>query len=298
MAFTNSDFDLNTGGAQSQSCQLAASSCSNPFITDAGVDIWRIFANPWGVTSTGSGTSTVDYNGSGTFTMTVDYTGVNVSGVDGFPLIRYGGDIFDSTPILGQGQLVFPVQISAMTSLVVDINYTLNNTTTPTNQDIGFDQWIIPSPTYSGGIPGAFEVFIAPYYNFGGAGSGGGATFVNNFNYNVNGSPLSWSLFSWGSGAGEEQIFCPQGNNQISSGEVSFDMLPMLKQAIASAGGGTVTDSWYLANMDFGTEWGESANVNYNVQVSKLLFEQGFPTLYPSVFGGADDFHWGGGEAY
>jgi hypothetical protein len=272
----NTDSALNTGTAASESCQLKTSSCTNPFITKSGAPgttLWREFANPWGVTSATTGTSTVNYNGSGTMLFTINYTGVSpASGVDGFPLLRYGGDIFNTAPILGQG-LTFPVQVSAMSSLVVDTTYTLTNTTAPANQDVGWDQWVIPTSNYSGGISGAFEIAIMPYFNFSGACSGGGATFVGNFSYNVNGSPTSWSLYSWGSGAGNEQIFCPTGT-QFTTGEITFDMLPMIQQAIASAGGATVTNSWYLSNMDLGTEWGGSATVNYTVSVTKVLYTQ------------------------
>jgi hypothetical protein len=276
-----SDALLNTGNATTDTGTTNGTS-TNPFVpktSDTSIHLWQLLANPWGVSNLSSGSTTISYSGTGSVVTTVNYTGVSSSGVSGYPFVLYGGDPYNSPPINSQGP-TFPAQISSMSSLIADVSYTLSLTNAPGNLDVGYDEWIIPSATYHGGIPGALEVFIAPYFNFGGACSGGGANFVGNFDVNVtlNGSTSlqTWKEYAWGSGPGNEIIFCP-GGSQISSGEVRFNLLDFINQAISTNGhgsGGTVTSSWYVAGIEYGTEWGNSTSPNYTLTSTKIDIEQ------------------------
>lgn len=284
-----SDSLLNTGNAATDTATLNGTS-SNPFVlktSNASLHLWQILANPWGVSSLTSGSTSISYTGSGSVVTTVNYIGVNSSGVSGYPFIIYGSDPYGTTPINTQGP-TFPAKISSMSSLIADVKYTLLLTSAPGNLDVGFDQWVVPTSSFTGGPSGALEVFIAPYFDFGGACSGGGASFVTNFSVNVtlNGTTSSqtWEEYAWGTGPGNEIIFCPSGT-QISSGEVRFNMLDFINQAISTSGSGTggkIDSSWYVAGIEYGTEWGNSTSPDYTLTSTKIDIEQTMSGSKPS----------------
>lgn len=278
-AYTTTDTNLTLGTSQTSSRTYAGSQ-TFPFVTppgSPGTHLWQLDANPWGVSS-GTGSASVVYSGNGTLIMTVDYAGINNNPVNGYPFIFYGGDPYGDH-IAGQPP-IFPAKISAMSSLVFDIAYSLSLTTTPTNLDIGFDEWIIPTNPYTGGEGNnTLEVFIAPYLVFG---EGICCSFVKtiDFTTTLNGTTNS---FAWDEYMdGQEVVFLPH-SAQVSAGEIAFNMLPFVLEAIKTSGIGN--PHWFVAGMDFGTEFGGSANVNYSVTNTKLGITQTFPL--GSSFGGS-----------
>ncbi len=59
----------------------------------------------------------------------------------------------------------FPALTQSMRSLIGDISYSLSGTTGG-DIDITYDEWLIPTPLYIGGIGGSLEVMVMPYFNF------------------------------------------------------------------------------------------------------------------------------------
>ncbi len=262
----NSDSSLTLGAS------VTGSGAATPLVTEksnSSITLWQLLPNPWGVSS-GTGNTTISYTGAGALTISVNYSGLNNSGVNGYPSIWYGGDEYGSSPINTQG-LTFPSQLSSMSSLIFDVNYSLAITTKPGNQDIGYDEWLIPSPTYSGGQGGALEVVIAPYYVF----SGGGCrdtTFTATITLNGSPNTSTWHECSWGTGPGNEIIFYP--STPISSGDVRLDAITFFSKAIADYGGGAINSNWYVAGVFFGSEYGGTSNVNYTLTTTKVDIEQ------------------------
>jgi len=95
----------------------------------------------------------MSYSGTGSITTTVNFTGLNSTAVNGYPFIFYGGDQWGDQ--IGDQPPHFPAQLSAMSSLIVDVDYSLSLTRTPGDFDIADDEWIIPTENYTGGSGGA-----------------------------------------------------------------------------------------------------------------------------------------------
>jgi hypothetical protein len=156
---------------------------------------------------------------------------------------------------------------------------------------VGYDEWLVPTSGFTGGSAGAFEVFIMTWEHFGGTCTGGGASFVTSFvePTTVNGTltSVTWKEYAWGTGPGNEIIFCPSSpvNGGYSSGEVSFNAIDFFKKAIADSGGGVVTNNWWIPGVEYGSEWGVgsggSGPVNYTLTTTKLAISTSAPSAPP-----------------
>ena len=86
---------------------------------------------------------------------------------------------------------------------------------------------------------------------------------------------MVWNEYVNGSGGvGSEVVFDPK-TTQISSGEVKFNILDFLNEAIATSGG-TVDSSRYLAGMDWGTEFGDATSTAFTLTDTKIEYEEQF----------------------
>jgi hypothetical protein len=234
------------------------------FVTKGSDKLWELDPDPWAVT-TGSGTIQMNYAGSGTVTSTIALSGLNSAPVNGYPFILYGHDIYGNS-ITGQSAQ-FPAQLSALASLVFDVSYSLVGGSGLT--DVLFDEWLMPSPTYASGNSGAVEVEILPYFS-----TSPCCTYVKPFSVPavVNGSctMLDFNEYKNGTGPGTDVLFYPSGTGHMSA-EIRFDALLFLKEGAATSGVGT---SWYVAGVDLGSEFGESASQNFTVTYSRLSIEE------------------------
>ncbi|HEY1806210.1 MAG TPA: hypothetical protein VGG45_17180 [Terracidiphilus sp.] len=252
------------------------STASNPWVLNpcSSQPFWQLVPDPWGVNSNAVGSIKMQYTGTGSIITTVALSNLDSTGVNAFPFVFYGSDPFGDH-ISGQA-LTFPVQLSSLTSLITDVNYTLSVTApAPGDLDIGFDEWLIPTSTYTGGLGGALEIMVLPYFEFGWAPAG---SFVGTFTETVivNGTPTSmvFNEYSTGTGAGHEIIFFPKAG-QISSGDVRLNLLDFMKAGAATGG---LNSSWYLAGIDFGTEFGHAASAKYVLTTNKIEIEEDFTT--------------------
>ena len=269
---TDASFTLGTAvkGTSSGSTQV------NPIVWSkcSWQTLWQLNPNPWGVNSDAKGGITMTYSGNGSVVTNVDLSGLTLAGVNGYPHIFYGHDPFgyhmDGQP------LTFPVSIKALNSLTVDVNYALTiSGTAPGDLDVAFDEWLIPTADYTGGFGGSLEVLVAPYFNFGWAPAG---TFVGIVTepVTIDGKLVSmvFNEYSTGSGPGHLISFFPR-DRQIASGDVRFNLLDFLKAGAATAG---IDYNWYVAGIDFGTEFGKAPAAKYTLTTNKLSIEQEFGT--------------------
>ena len=268
---TTSDSLLNTGSATSvqdtvpQSSGIAIATSK----TNSSDQLWELYPNPWGISS-GGGTINMAYSGAGAIVTTVNVTGLNNTPINAYPFIFYGGDPYGDL-ISGQPPH-FPEQLSAMSSLIADSSYSLSGTFGG-NIDILYDEYLIPSATYTGGLGGAVEVEIIPYFSFAGGEAG---NFVKVFTepVTVNGTVISMNFdeySSGGTGGGNDIIFYPSASQEVISGEVSLNLLNFLNEAAKTA---VLNSSWWVAGIEFGTEFGDGAIENYTFTVNKLQIEQ------------------------
>jgi hypothetical protein len=229
--------------------------------------LWELDPSAYGVTS-GSGSSTMSYSGSGSITTTVNFSGSNTTAVNGYPFIFYGGDQYGDQ--IGGQPPQFPAQLSTMNSLIIDVDYSLSLTQAPGNLDIANDEWLIPTQGYADGSGGALEVFVAWYFNFA---YGPAGSFVKVFTepVTVNGAAnnVNFDEYSTGTGPGNFIAFYPESN--ITSGEIRYNLLDFVNEAAITAG---LNSSWWLAGIEFGTEFGDTSSVNYDLTVTKLEIAQ------------------------
>ena len=285
--YFNTDSSLNTGTAQTGTA--TASTNTDPIVdaTSGGAVLWQLVPNAWGAGSSFTGSSTVAYPGTGTVTETVNEGALPPSGVNGYPDIFFGGDIWGDQ--IGTGPIILPSLLSHVGSLVVDVAYTLANTVTPTDQDIGFDQWLTPTNPFSGGSGGALEVFICTYYYFNGSNVPPGSSLVATWPETVllNGvlTTLTYSIYSYGRGVGYEVLIVPPSN--LTSGEIQFNMLDFLNEAALVEG----VSGFYVAGFNWGTEYGVGYGgqtaVNYSLTSTKVGIEEtilGGGPIYGGLF--------------
>jgi hypothetical protein len=231
--------------------------------------LWQLVPDPWGVNPDATGSITMIYSGNGSVVTTVNVSNLAQKGVNAYPFIFYGHDPF-GYHVDGQ-PLKFPAQLGSMRSLILELNYSLAMERTPGNLDVAFDEWLIPSPAYTGGAAGAVEIVIAPYFVFdwGAAGKYIG-TFTAAISLNDTPTSMAFTVYSTGIGPGYLLTFYPR-DEQIASADIRFDLLQFLKAGAAIAG---VDDSWYVAGIEFGTEFGHTSSAKYTLTVEKLLIEQ------------------------
>lgn len=265
-----SDASLTTGNAVATSS--TGNQASNPFVTSkcSSGHLWQLVPDPWGVNKTATGSIKMEYSGTGSIVTTVNLSNLASMGVNGYPFVFYGSDPY-GYHVNGQ-PLTFPAQLSSMSSLTVDVNYSLAVSGMPPGDlDIAFDEWLIPSATYTGGPSGALEVMVAPYFAFSWAPAG---YFVESVKepviINGKATTLIFDEYATGTGAGHEIIFFPH-EGQIPSGDVRLNLLDFMNRGAITAG---LNSSWFLAGIDFGTEFGHTTSAQYTLTTNKIDIEQ------------------------
>lgn len=101
--------------------------------SNVSMELWQLRPNLWGLTS-GNGQTTINYTGHGLVTINVNMT--NTTGYVSSPNLHYGkwSQSNDTT-----GQIPkFPIQLNVLSYLIVDVNYSLQSTTSY-NGDISYD---------------------------------------------------------------------------------------------------------------------------------------------------------------
>ena len=267
---TTSDSLLNTGAATSVT-DTAPQSSDVAIITsktNSSDQLWELYPNPWGIFS-GRGTINMAYSGTGSITTKVKLTGLNSGAVVAYPFIFYGGDPYGDQ--IGGQPPQFPEQLSAMSSLIADTSYSLSGTFGG-DIDILYDEYLIPASTYKGGLGGALEVEIIPYFSFA-EGLAGNFVKVYTEPVTVNGTVISMNFdeYSTGKGGGNDVLFYPSASQQVMAGEIAFSMMDFLNEAAATAG---LDSSWWLAGIELGTEFGDGADDDFTFTVNKLKIQQ------------------------
>jgi hypothetical protein len=272
---TNSDAKLDTGVAFSNSCTQAPCFGAGSVIkTSGGTSLWDIDVDAFD-TSAGSGTMSIDYTAAGSISWTINYAGINSSPVNGYPNAQFGSA--DGAPVSTPGSqgLTFPQLLSAMSSLVIETNYSLTCDTCPGNMDVMYDQWLTPTAVFSGGQSGSQEVSIFLYYAFAESLASGAPVAKVTEPVTINGitnSAFVWDIFAPGGlSAGHQIIVVPDANHQgLISGDVTFDQLPILSKVASLAG----EADWYFSGPILGTEFGDGATANFTFSLNKLRVTQ------------------------
>ena len=269
---TDSLFNL---GAAVTATDLSSSGSDNPFVVakaNSSDTLWQLVPSPWDVNSSSVGNVTMTYSGSGAVVSTVDFTNLQPSnsGVNGYPFIFYGGDQWGDQ--VGGQPPVFPAQLSAMSALNVDVKYALSGIMGG-DTDVLFDEWLIPTQTYTGGSAGALEVILEPYCNF--AFGCEPCPVLKTFNepVTVNGTltTMSFAENTCSASPGSSIIFTPTTpSGGYASGELQFNMLDFLNEAASTAS----LSSWWVAGIEFGTEFGDASSLNYSLTTTKLQVSQ------------------------
>jgi len=234
--------------------------------------LWELVASPWGVNSGSVGGVTMTYSGAGSVVTTVNYSALkpSSSGVNGYPFIFYGGDQWGDQ--IGGQPPQFPAQLSSLSALNFDVTYALSGVMGG-DTDVLFDEWLIPTKTYTGGSGGAMEVEILPYCNF--AYGCQPCPLIKTFTepVTVNGTlaNMSFAENSCTLGAGGDVLFSPTTpSGGFASAEIQFNMLDFLNEAAKTAG----LSGWSVAGVEFGTEFGDASSLNYTLTTSKLQVSQ------------------------
>ena len=233
--------------------------------------LWQLIASPWAVKSGSVGNVTMTYSGTGAVVTTVNYPILepNNSGVNGYPFILYGGDQWGNH--IGGQPPVFPARLGSMNALNIDVTYALSGVMGG-DTDVLFDEWLIPTRTYMSGSGGALEVEILPFFKFA-FGKTCQAIKIFTEHVVVNGSPTSMSFSEnyCGPGTGGDVLFYPiNPTNGVASGEIQFNMLDFLNEAAGTAG----LSGWWVAGIEFGTEFGDASSLNYGLTTTKLRVSQ------------------------
>jgi hypothetical protein len=262
-----SDSALNTGAAASTSYSAPGTSGTNAPVhlaTNSSKNLWLLYNNPWGIKS-GSGTMSQTYDGNGSITTSINLTGLPGGGVDAYPFVLYGCDPWMDC-FQDQGPQ-FPKQLSAMSSLMVDIKYSMTGTITGSDIDLLFDEWVCNSSTPSDSSQ-CLEIEVLPYYSFV---YFGGGTFIKTINEPVtlNGVTTTFSFDEYVGGT--NVLFYPHTMPGIPSGELKFNLLDLLKAGVTAFGNNSYQ---YLAGIELGTEFGASSTQKYTLTLSKFEIDQ------------------------
>jgi len=236
-----------------------------------------IFANPWAVKS-GTGSSTVTYDGNGAVISKIKYDDLNVTGVNGYPAIGYGGDAwgFQNGGTKSNGTRL-PIGLKSLESLLADTEYALSGKKYPGNLDVAFDIWLIPHLGFKGGREGAVEVMLMYYYDFAWRSPCKIKKTVK-LDATVNGTPTQLSFAQHicvkGNGPGSYVAYTPLDQGNMEKARIKLDLKPLLDDAVADTG---VDTSWYLAGIQFGTEYGNPGNtqsIDYQMETRHFLLQQ------------------------
>ena len=262
------DQSLTLGGAQTAIATAAATTTSLVRAQSGGQILWQLLPNPWGASTRYSGSTSVAYSGTGTITTTVAMSNLPNAPVNGYPLVFYGSDVYGDH--IGDDTVAFPALLSQMGSLLVNVNYALTNTVAPANQDIAFDEWLVPSSPFSGGSPGAVEVIVCPYYNFSEPPPGPlVGTFTDTVLLDGVITSLQFNEYLEGHGAGAMVLFAPS-TTQLPSANLQLNLLDFLQQGAMLSG----VPGWYVAGFDYGTEYGNTSSASYTLTTTKLGLSQ------------------------
>lgn len=270
---TTVDSNLLLGGAKttsgSQSTQVKSKSTQEV--------LWVIGPNPWSASSA-TGSTTISYTGSGTITANVKYTGVKVSGVNGYPFVGYGKDPWGyQNGGTTASRAKFPAKILTMSSLALDATYELNGKQYPGDLNVAYDLWIVPNGQYSAGSSGAVEVMIMPYYSFQWYTE---CKFVKTVSVNaiVNGVSRAVNFDQHAcitaTGPGSYIAYIIKPELAMRAGQIKMDIVPLLLDSVKLA---KISTQWYLAGVELGSEWGNTGttpNVDYSWSLSKFTIEQ------------------------
>jgi Abnormal spindle-like microcephaly-assoc'd, ASPM-SPD-2-Hydin/Glycosyl hydrolase family 12 len=244
--------------------------------------LWLYYPNPYDLSS-GSGTIDMSYTGKGVFSWNVSLSGLNNTFVNAFPNIQYGRDAYSGGVSDVEGQPPqFPVQLSTLSSLPVDTAYSLTGTITGSRDiDVLFDQWVstqagasitnVPSST-------TLEVGVFPYFSFD---IGYDGSLVKTFvePVTLNGSSTNMSFYEYSANGGFSIFFYAVPGQEVASGEIAFDMLDFLNEAVKTSGNSGY--DWLQAET-LGTEFGENADQNFSFEVTKFAFQQ-VPLTCPPI---------------
>ena len=154
-----------------------------------------------------------------------------------------------------------------MSSLVVDLNYSLTGTITGNRDvDLLYDEWVCNSakPTDTSQC---LEVEILPYYSFI---YFGGGTFVKTINEPVtlNGTTTTFAFDEYVGGT--NVLFYPHTKPGPASGELRFNILDLLKEGVTAFGNSSYQ---WLCGIEIGTEFGANSSQSYTVTLTKLDVE-------------------------
>lgn len=262
-----SDSSLDTGSPTSTTYTAPGTSGINGPVTlasNASKNLWLMYDNPWGIT-TGSGTIKQTYSGAGSITTAISLSGLPGGGVDGYPFVLYGCDPWMDCH---QGQPPqFPEQLSAMSSLTVNVNYALTGTITGSNIDLLFDEWVCTSSSPSNNSQ-CLEIEILPYYSFV---NFGGGTYVKTVNEGVtiNGASTTFSFDEYVGGT--NVLFYPHTMPGLASGELEMNLLDLLQAGVSAYGNGAYQ---YVAGIELGSEFGASSVQSYTLTLTKFEIDQ------------------------
>ncbi|MBV9181965.1 MAG: hypothetical protein JO356_11700 [Acidobacteria bacterium] len=264
---TTSDSLLNTGSPTTTTYHAPGSSGINgpvPQASNSSNTLWLMYDNPWGVSS-GSGTITQTYSGTGSFTTSINLSGLPGGGVDGYPFILYGCDPYSDCYNAQPPQ--FPKQLSSMSSLVVDFNYAFSGTIAGSDVDLLFDEWVC-NTNHPTDTSQCLEVEILPYYSFI---YFGGGTFIKTIDAPVtlNGATTTLSFDEYVGGT--NVLFYPHTMPGLPSGQLRLNLLPLLTSGVTAFGNSSYQ---WLSGIELGTEFGANSTQSYTVTISKLDIEQ------------------------
>lgn len=236
-----------------------------------------IAPNPWALKS-GTGSSSMSYDGDGTITAIVQYKGLNVYGVNGYPFIGYGADAWGYQNGGERGGVPkLPTRLDSLESLVVDTEYALSGPKYADNLDVAFDIWLIPHVGFKGGKEGAVEVMLMYYYQFKWQNPCKVRKTVQ-VPATVDDKPTQLSFEQLvcvkGNGPGSYVAYTPRARDNMEKARIRLDMKPLLDDAAKVTGIGM---SWYLSGIQFGTEYGNpgsTPDVDYKMTIRHFSIEQ------------------------
>jgi hypothetical protein len=261
---TNIDSGLNLGvsgslGCSDNTCIIGqVNHALNYTISNSsGIPLWGLGLGNFNVKAA-TGSMTSSYNPSSGVSWNVNFTSENaaIDGVSAYPFMSYGTSYYGNLPI-DQGP-VFPELLSNMSSLVVDVNYSMNCTACGAFYDVMFDLTLVPDDTETGSV--SQEVSIFDFNSAEKCFSPVLSTLNQTITVNGVATPITWDICK----SGTQIVVTPSGSAGFVSGDVSFDQMPILN-AVAALNGNV---GWYLSGQVIGTEFqatGGALNFTFNI---------------------------------
>ncbi len=276
-ASNGTDPDLNTGIAATNDYSPTGTTKATTITPHSSANqLWLYYPNPYGITQ-GSGSIDMSYTGSSSFGWTTNLNGLNTAGVVAYPNISYGRSLFSGNGPEGQPPQ-FPAEISNLMSMPIDVAYTItDNEVESHNIDVLFDEWVTTdSNTLYTDIGHWLEVGVFPYLDFPGGYAGALVkTFQEPVTLNGTATTISFYEYSASSGTcsnnqcGQAVFFYAVPDQKVASGEIAFDMLDFIKEAVTTSG---IAGLNYVQAHQLGTEFGGSSEQNFSFTMSKFGF--------------------------